>query len=152
MFAYSLKIRIMKLLVTIFLSMTSLIGASQNTYVYKKNYSTGQIEVFKSLGGLPVGMPIMKTKINTWGYLRLRGCSLPSLVFAFVVLRILWLFQMIFDLFKKKYFKFILLFEEDKSSASPLLVHRQIHRTIFAVTCFLTSNELLNYKSKAVTF
>jgi hypothetical protein len=70
----------MKFLLTILMLMTTLIGTSQKTYVYKKNYYTGQTEVFESLGGVPIGMPILKMKINIWGYLELEDLNVQQTV------------------------------------------------------------------------
>lgn len=39
------------------------------SYVYKRNIFTNDLEVFKSQGGFPTGLPLMKVRKNLWGYL-----------------------------------------------------------------------------------
>lgn len=50
----------------------------QNSYVYKRNLLTGELEVFSSTGGFPTGSPLMKFKRNLYGYLEVQELPVNS--------------------------------------------------------------------------
>lgn len=48
------------------------------SYVYKRNSITGELEVYKSQGGLPTGSPLYKIKKNVYGYLEVEDVEVST--------------------------------------------------------------------------
>lgn len=67
----------MKLLLTSLLAFLLNNGFSQSSVVYKKNLF-GELEVYKSQSGLPIGPPIYKIKKNIYGYLEIENIDVTT--------------------------------------------------------------------------
>lgn len=64
----------MRLLIILLLVILGRTSFSQGSIVYKRNVF-GELEVYESQGGMPIGSPLYKIKKNVWGYLEVENLS-----------------------------------------------------------------------------
>lgn len=72
----------MKTLLLIALTVAFSAASAQNSYVYKRNLLTGNLELYQSSGGFPVGSPIFQIKKNVWGYIEIEGLEVNTNPFS----------------------------------------------------------------------